>query len=151
MAVARERSRLILLKAIPRGNPTPLENAVIDISPVITIDVIRAVSTIPVIVLNHFIFLAICSRTSISLRKNMPQFLIICLSDVFVVLVVLQGLNLDKFWFHYRYTHCLFNSCKQNVIGITSLLFSSSILKSRCWCMSSNPKKTKWTGEKLAL
>ena len=69
MAVARERSRLILLKAIPRGNPTPLENAVIDISPVITIDVIRAVSTIPVIVLNHFIFLAICSRTSISLRK----------------------------------------------------------------------------------
>ena len=70
MAVARERSKLIPLKAIPRGNPTPLENAVIDISPVITVDVIRAVSTIPVIVLNDFIFLAIFSRTSISLKKH---------------------------------------------------------------------------------
>ena len=89
MAVARERSRLVPLKAIPTGNPTLLANAVMEIPPVITVDVIRPVSTIPVIILNHFIFLAICSRTSISLRKNMPQFLIICLSDVFVVLVVL--------------------------------------------------------------
>ena len=69
MAVARERSRLVPLKAIPTGNPTPLANAAIEIPPVITVDVIRPVSTIPVIVLNRFIFLAICSRTSISLRK----------------------------------------------------------------------------------
>ena len=69
MAVARERSRLVPLKAIPTGNPTPLANAEIEIPPVITVDVIRPVSTIPVIVLNRFIFLAICSRTSISLRK----------------------------------------------------------------------------------
>ena len=56
MAVARERSRLAPLKAIPTGNPTPLTNAAILIPPVITVDIIRPVSTIPVIVLNHFIF-----------------------------------------------------------------------------------------------
>ena len=69
MAVARERSRLVPPKAKPTGDPTPLANAALEISPVITDDVIRPVSTIPVIVLNRFIFLAICSRTSISLRK----------------------------------------------------------------------------------
>ena len=69
MAVTRERSRLVPLKAIPTGNPTLLGNAVMEIPPVLTVDVIRPVSTIPVIILNHFIFLAICSRTSISLRK----------------------------------------------------------------------------------
>ena len=69
MAVARERSRLVAPKAIPTGNPTPLVNAAIEIPPVITVDVIRPVSTIPVIVLNRFIVLAICSGTSISLRK----------------------------------------------------------------------------------
>ena len=69
MAVARERSRLVPLEAIPTGNPTLLANAAINIPSVITVDVIRPVSTIPVIVLNRFIFLAICSRTSISLRK----------------------------------------------------------------------------------
>ena len=69
MAVARERSRLVPLKAIQTGNPRALANAAIDIPPVITVDVIRSVSTIPVIVLNRFIFLAISSRTSISLRR----------------------------------------------------------------------------------
>ena len=73
MAVARERNRLVQLKEISTGNPTPLTNAAIEIPPVITVDVIRSVSTIPVIVLSRFIFffffLAICSRTSISLRK----------------------------------------------------------------------------------
>ena len=69
MAVARGRSRLIPLKAIPTGNPTPLANAATEIPPVITADVIRPVSTIPVIVLRRLIFLAIFSRTSISLRK----------------------------------------------------------------------------------
>ena len=59
----------ISLKAIPTGNPTPLANAAIDIPPVITIDLIRPVSTIPVIVLNCFIFLAICSQVSVSSRK----------------------------------------------------------------------------------
>ena len=70
MEVARERSRLVPLKAMPTGNPTPLANAAMLIPPVITVDVIRPVSTIPVIILNHFIFLAIRSRTSISSIKN---------------------------------------------------------------------------------
>ena len=48
MAAARERSRLVPLKAIPTGNPAPLANATIDIPPVIIVDVIRAVSKIPV-------------------------------------------------------------------------------------------------------
>ena len=56
MAVAREISRLVPLKAIPTGNPTPLPNAAIEIPPVITVDVIRPVSTIPVIVLNVSLF-----------------------------------------------------------------------------------------------
>ena len=52
IAVAGERCRLAPLKQIATGNPTPLANAVIEIPPVITVDVIRSVCTIPVIVLN---------------------------------------------------------------------------------------------------
>ena len=65
MAVARERSTLVPIKAIPTGNPTTLANAAIDIPPVITLDVIRPVSTISIIILNRFMLLAICSQTSI--------------------------------------------------------------------------------------
>ena len=54
MTVARERSRLVPLKAVPTGRPTPLATAAKEIPPVITVDVIRPVSTIPVIVLNCF-------------------------------------------------------------------------------------------------
>ena len=61
MAVASERSRLVPLKAIPTGSPTPLTNATMLIPPVIPVDVIRPMSTIPVIVLNRFIFLAVDS------------------------------------------------------------------------------------------
>ena len=56
IAVARERSRLVPLKAISTGNQTPLANAAILIPAVITVDVIRPVSTMPVIKLNRFIF-----------------------------------------------------------------------------------------------
>ena len=69
MAVARERSKLVQLKVIPTSNPMPLANAAIEIPPVITVDVIRPVSTIPMIVFNRFIFLAIPSRYSILLSK----------------------------------------------------------------------------------
>ena len=69
MAVSRERSRLVPLKVMPTGRLTPLTNAAIEIPPVITVDIVRPVSTMPVIVLNHFIFLTICSRTSISSSK----------------------------------------------------------------------------------
>ena len=55
MAVSRERSRLVQLKAIPTDNPTTLANAAIEIPLVITVDV-RPVSTIPGIVLSRFIF-----------------------------------------------------------------------------------------------
>ena len=69
MAVARERSRLVPLKSIPTGNPTPLANAAIEVPPVITVDVIRPVSTMPLVVLDHIILLAIGSRISILLKK----------------------------------------------------------------------------------
>ena len=68
--IAVGRSRLVPLKAIPTGNQTALAKAVIEIPPVATVDAIRPVSTIPVIVLNRFICLAICSRTSVSSIKN---------------------------------------------------------------------------------
>ena len=54
---------------MPTGRPTLLANAAIEIPPVITVDVLRPVSTMPVIVINRFIFLAIRSRTSISSNK----------------------------------------------------------------------------------
>ena len=38
IAVARERSRLVQLKAMPTGNPTPMANAAVEIPPVITVD-----------------------------------------------------------------------------------------------------------------
>ena len=59
MVVARERIRPAPLKAIPTGNPTPLANAVTEIPLAITVDVISPVSTIHVIALSRFIFLAI--------------------------------------------------------------------------------------------
>ena len=46
MTVARERSRLVPLKAIPTGKATPLANVAIEIPPVITVDVIRPVSCV---------------------------------------------------------------------------------------------------------
>ena len=101
MAVARERSRLVPPKATPTGNPTPLANAAIDIPPVINVDVIRPVSVTPVIVLNRFCFLAICSQTSISLIKYASISL-----NLFKRYVCdscgAEGLDLDKFWFHCR-------------------------------------------------
>ena len=112
MTVARERSRLVPLKAMPTGNQTPLANAAIEIPPVITVDVIKPVSTIPVIVLNRFIFLAVRSRTSISSRKN---------ASISV-----------NFFNRYVCGSCGAVGFKyQNVLGMTSLLCSSSILKSR--------------------
>ena len=69
MTVARERSRLVPLKAMATGRPTLLTNVAIETPPVITADGIRPVSTMLVIVLNRFIFLAIRSRTSISSSK----------------------------------------------------------------------------------
>ena len=87
MTAARERISLVPLKAMSTGRRAQLANVVIEIPPVITVDVIEPVSTIPVIVLNRFIFLAILSRTSILSRKN-ASISVRFLSDMFVVLVV---------------------------------------------------------------
>ena len=76
MTIARERSRLVPLKAIPMGRPTPLANAAMEKSPGITINAIRPVSTMPVIFLNCFIFLAIRSRTRFH-EVNRPKFQLI--------------------------------------------------------------------------
>ena len=54
---------------MPTGKPKPLENASIEIPPVITVDVIRPVCTMPVIVLNRSTFLAFRSRTLIWSRR----------------------------------------------------------------------------------
>ena len=87
MAVAKERSRLVQPKAIPTGSPTPLASATIEIPPVITVDVIRPLSTIPLIVLNRFIFLAFVHELQFH-QRNMSQSQTICLSNMFVVLAV---------------------------------------------------------------
>ena len=73
MTVARERSRLFPLKAMSTGRATPLANAAIEVLPVITVDVIRPVSAMPVIVLNHFIFFS-------NLLKNFNFIKQICLN-----------------------------------------------------------------------
>ena len=49
MTVAREKSRLVPINAIPKGRPTPFENAAIETSSVITVGVIRPMSTMLVI------------------------------------------------------------------------------------------------------
>ena len=69
MTIAREKSRLVPLKAMPTGRPAPLANAAIEIPPVITVNVIRPASTMLVIVLNRFILLGIHTQTSISSSK----------------------------------------------------------------------------------
>ena len=87
MIVVRERSRLVPLKTMPTGRSILRANASIEIPPVITVDVIRPVSTMSVIVLYRFIFLAIRSRTSISSSKY-ASISVNFLSDMFVVFVV---------------------------------------------------------------
>ena len=76
MAVTRERSRLVPLKAMPTGRPTPLANAAIEIPPVITVDIIRPVSMMLVIVLNRFIFWQSVHELQFH-QANMPQFQLI--------------------------------------------------------------------------
>ena len=151
MTIVWKRRRLVPLKVIPTGRPTPLENAVIETPPVMTVNLIRPVSMIPVIVLNRFIFFASHSRTSIW-SSRYASISVNFLSDMFLVLVVPLGLSLDKFCLlHCRIcSRSLFDSWRFNVLGMTLLLFSSSILKSR-WsrCVSSS-KNTKCFGKKLS-
>ena len=102
MQVTREEARLVTSKAMTTCNLTPLANAVVEIPPLITADVIRLVSTIPVIVLNRFCFFLHSAHELQFHQKNIPQFHSIYLINMLVVLVVLKGLDLDKFWFYCR-------------------------------------------------
>ena len=77
MAVAGERRRILPLKEIRTGRPTPLANAATGIPPVITVDITRPVSMIPVIVLNRFIFFW---QFFHKLQANMLHFQLIFLS-----------------------------------------------------------------------
>ena len=87
ITVARERIRLAPLKAMPTSRAAPLANAAIEIPPVITVDGIRPVSMMPLIVLNRFSFLAIRHELQFNQAK-MPQFQSIFLRHMFVVIVM---------------------------------------------------------------
>ena len=79
MQVTREEARLVTSKAMTTCNPTPLANAVVEIPPLITADVIRLVSTIPVIVLNRFFFFFLHSAHKLQFHQkiclNFTQFI----------------------------------------------------------------------------
>ena len=66
--VKRERTIPNLHKAAPTGRPAPLANAEIEAPPAITAEVIKPVSTIPMIAFNRFFFFASHLRTSISVN-----------------------------------------------------------------------------------
>ena len=82
MTVTRERSRLVPLKAMPTGRRTTPANAVIEFPPVITFDVIRLVSAMPVIALNRLIFWQSVHELQFY-QEKMPQFQSIFLSNMF--------------------------------------------------------------------
>ena len=87
MAVARKRSRLVPLRAMPMGRPTPLANAAIDIPPVITMDVIKPVSMITVIVFNRFIFWQFIHEPQFH-QEKMTRLQTVCSIDMPVVFVL---------------------------------------------------------------
>ena len=87
MTDARERRRLVPLRVIPTGRPTPLVNAATEIPPVVTVDVIRPVFTMLVIVLNRFIFWQSFHELQFH-QAGIPQLQLIFLGDMFVVLVM---------------------------------------------------------------
>ena len=72
-------------------------------------DTIRPVSAIHVALFNRYFFLACHLRSLISSRKN-ASISVNFLINMFVVLKVPLGLDLDNFFFIVVYTHCLFNS-----------------------------------------
>ena len=88
IAVAREKSRVVQLTAIPRGKPAPTSNPAVEITPVITADVSRPVSR-TLIALNPFIFLSTFNLQELqSHLANMPRLYLMFITDIFVTLVV---------------------------------------------------------------
>ena len=87
--VARKKSRVVQLTAIPRGKPAPTSNPAVEITPVITADVRRPVSRTPLIALNPFIFLSTFNLQELqSHLANMPRLYLMFITDIFVTLVV---------------------------------------------------------------
>ena len=66
--VRKERTTPNPPKAVPTGRPALVANAEIEAPPAITAEVIKPVSTIPMIVFNHFFFFA--SRLPASMSVN---------------------------------------------------------------------------------
>ena len=75
----------------------------------ITVDVTKPVSAIPMILFNRSFFLPPACGPQFH-QEKMSRLQLIFLVGMFVVLVVLKGLNLSKFWYYYCITHSLFNS-----------------------------------------
>lgn len=69
-AAARKKSRLVPFNAVPTSRPTPITNAAIETPPVMTVDVMRPVSTMLVVASNCFTFFARSSQTSLWSSKN---------------------------------------------------------------------------------
>ena len=99
--VKREKTTPNPPKAAPTGRPAPLANAGIEDPPAITAEVVKPISMISMIVFHRFSFFASRLRSSISSRKN-ASISVNFLIDMFVVLVVLKGLNQGKCGFHCR-------------------------------------------------
>ena len=85
IAIAREKTRLVPLNVIPTGRPA-LINAAVESPPVITANVIRPVSTMLVIVSNHFIFFLAFQELQFH-QVNMPEFMLPFSSDKLVGLM----------------------------------------------------------------
>ena len=69
-----ERSTPNAPKAAPPGRPTPLANAGIEVPPVITDDVIRPVSTVPMILLNRLVFFGLPPAVLSFIKKKCLDF-----------------------------------------------------------------------------
>ena len=67
--IERERTTLKQPKVEPTGRPTLLENARIELLPAIVDNVIRPLSSVPMILLNRFLFLACRVGSSVSSSK----------------------------------------------------------------------------------
>lgn len=65
---------LVSLNAFLTGKPDPITNSAIESSPVITVNVIRPVSSTLVNALNHFTFFASLSQNSTSLNEFVSNF-----------------------------------------------------------------------------
>ena len=93
--IAREKTRLVPLNAVPTGRPTLLANGEIETPPLITVDSIRAVCTMLVILFNSFIFSSAVRKLQIH-QANMHQFQLTFSNNMLMTFVERWCLDLDK-------------------------------------------------------